>query len=305
MASGRAKRREVYGTENSWCRAVPGGTGVTVLCLLLKTAPDISALQTALHTVQKDHPILRSKLQLHPTPSFRIPPSSSLVIQSYDLDSTAQIIGLGSGPPFQIILEHQMNLNPWTETESDVMEASAYEIGEGRWTVVIKLHTAACDRTSALQVMRELLININSNSNSSSSSSNKSDEERLSLGIEEYVPTSLGSKPFWARGIDMLGYSLNSFRFSNLPFVHPASQRSSRVARLFLDSRHTSLLLQGCKTRGIKLCGALSAAGLIAARLSKGLSNGEWEKYAVVTLIDCRKLLQPPLSNHHVDIEEL
>ncbi|KAL2930705.1 Bifunctional protein pyrR, partial [Bienertia sinuspersici] len=60
------------------------------------------------------------------------------------------------------------------------------------------------------------------------------------------------------------------------------------------------LIQKGCKVRGIKLCGALSAAALIAARLTKCLPDGEWEKYAVVTLIDCRKLLEPSLSSQHV-----
>uniref|UniRef100_A0A5B7BMB3 Uncharacterized protein n=1 Tax=Davidia involucrata TaxID=16924 RepID=A0A5B7BMB3_DAVIN len=59
-------------------------------------------------------------------------------------------------------------------------------------------------------------------------------------------------------------------------------------------------ILQGCKSRGIKLCGALAAAGLIAAHSSKSLADGQWEKYAVVTLTDCRSILDPVLSSHHL-----
>lgn len=58
--------------------------------------------------------------------------------------------------------------------------------------------------------------------------------------------------------------------------------------------------LQSCKSRGIKLCGALAAAGLIAARSSKDLPDDQREKYAVVTLIDCRSILEPPLSSSHL-----
>ena len=39
-------------------------------------------------------------------------------------------------------------------------------------------------------------------------------EVEVSLGIEDYIPSGKGNKPFWARGIDMLGYSLNSSRLS-------------------------------------------------------------------------------------------
>ena len=38
----------------------------------------------------------------------------------------------------------------------------------------------------------------------------------------------------------------------------------------------------------------------MAARLAKRLPDGESEKYSVVTMTDCRKLLQPPLSSRHV-----
>ncbi|KAI8563000.1 hypothetical protein RHMOL_Rhmol03G0079900 [Rhododendron molle] len=57
---------------------------------------------------------------------------------------------------------------------------------------------------------------------------------------------------------------------------------------------------QGCMSRGIGLCGALAAAGLIAARSSKNLPDDQWEKYAVVTLIDCRPILDPVLSSHDI-----
>ena len=59
-------------------------------------------------------------------------------------------------------------------------------------------------------------------------------------------------------------------------------------------------IFQGCKSRDIGLCGALAAAGLIAARSSKHLPDDQWEKYAVVTLIDCRPILDPELSSHDV-----
>jgi len=57
--------------------------------------------------------------------------------------------------------------------------------------------------------------------------------------------------------------------------------------------------MQGCKSRGIKLCGALAAAGMMAAWTSKCLPNYQREKYAVVTLVDCRSLLDPVLPSNH------
>ena len=68
---------------------------------------------------------------------------------------------------------------------------------------------------------------------------------------------------------------------------------------------YDSKLMQGCKLRGIKLCGALAAAGLIAAHSSKNLPHHHKEKYAVVTLTDCRSILEPPLSNQHLGKQQL
>lgn len=61
-----------------------------------------------------------------------------------------------------------------------------------------------------------------------------------------------------------------------------------------------TLILQGCMSRGIKLSGALAAAGLIAAQSTKDLPDHQMEKYAVVTLIDCRSILDPVLSSNHI-----
>ena len=58
--------------------------------------------------------------------------------------------------------------------------------------------------------------------------------------------------------------------------------------------------LQGCKSKGIKLFAALAAAVLLAVYSSKKLADHHWEKYAVVTLVDCRSILDPPLSSQHL-----
>nr|CAD1825869.1 unnamed protein product [Ananas comosus var. bracteatus] len=67
-----------------------------------------------------------------------------------------------------------------------------------------------------------------------------------------------------------------------------------------MGAHETRRLLRACRAKGIKLCGAIAAAALIAARSSKQLENGCYETYSVVTLIDCRKYLEPVLDKHNV-----
>lgn len=66
----------------------------------------------------------------------------------------------------------------------------------------------------------------------------------VSLGIEEFIPSGKANKPFWARGVDMLGYSLNSLRLSNISFVDADSPRFSQVLRLQLNRDETGRLVE-------------------------------------------------------------
>ncbi|OIW12177.1 hypothetical protein TanjilG_28585 [Lupinus angustifolius] len=307
--------RPVGGTEFSWCKAVPGGTGVTVLGLLLSKPPPISIIQNTLHNLQNSHPILRSKIHLDASTNtfhFVTPSNPRIQIEPFDLQSTAQIIDTESNGhdhgdnhthnhtnPFQILVEHEMNRNAWRDignADSDVIYASAYEISNERFAVFIRIHTAACDRAAAVALLREMMRRVSGGGDGGRGEK----EEEMNLAIEEMIPMEKRNKPFWARGLDMLGYSLNALRLGNLGFVDTESQRSSKVVRMQLNAQETMSLISGCKSRGIKLCAALAAAGMIASWTSKHLPEYQKEKYAVVTLIDCRSTLDPVLPNNHL-----
>ncbi|PRQ43994.1 hypothetical protein RchiOBHm_Chr3g0474311 [Rosa chinensis] len=293
--------RPVGGTEYSWCKAVPVGTGITVLAFLLTKPPNIPLLQNALHNLQNSHPILRSKHHFDPatnTHSFLTPPTPHLQIQPFDLPSTASILQTHSAvSPFHQIFEHELNLNTWRDPDplsagTDVLFASTYTLSESQWALVLRLHTSACDRAAAAALLKELLRSVGGGGTEREL---KGNGEVISA-LEDLIPNGKANKPFWARGVDMLGYSLNSFRLSNIEFEDVSLPRTTQMVKLRLNPEHTDQLLAGCKSRGIKLCGVLAAAGLIAAHASKHLPDHQWEKYAVVTLLDCRSLLDPPLS---------
>ncbi|XP_073298630.1 uncharacterized protein [Primulina huaijiensis] len=110
----------------------------------------------------------------------------------------------------------------------------------------------------------------------------------------------MGKKTIWGRGKTMFGYSLNTLRLTNLGFVNAQKPRFSEVVRLQLSSEDTSRIIDTCKSRRNKLCGALAAAGLIAAHSTKFQCDHELKKkYGVVTLIDCRSGLEPAVSTDH------
>lgn len=125
-------------------------------------------------------------------------------------------------------------------------------------------------------------------------------ELKVSLPIEDCIPSGQGNKPFWARGVDMLGYSLNSFRLANLSFKDPASPRLSHVVRLRMNAEDTCRILARCESNKIKLSAALAAAALVACHSSKRFPDEQWEKYAVVSLMDSRSALDPVLTSQHI-----
>ncbi|XP_015898620.3 uncharacterized protein LOC107432075 [Ziziphus jujuba] len=309
------KARPLGGTEYSWSRAVPGGTGITVLSILLTKPLDILHLQNALRNFQISHPILNSKLHFNPTTnsfSFLTQPTPNLQIQSFDLPSTDQILrdllnpNSDSVTPFHLILEHELNQNSWQNpdhpsyADTDVFFASLYAVSDTQWALILRLHTSVCDRTAAVALLRGLLVKLAGRREEGGTDWGLKGTEKVSLGIENLIPHGKASKPLWARGVDMLGYSLNSFRLANLEFLDPNSPRHSQVVRLLMNEEDTQKLLDGCKLREIKLSSALAAAGLIAVYCSKKLDDHHWEKYAVVTLTDCRSILDPPLSGQHL-----
>ncbi|KAL4354211.1 hypothetical protein GQ457_06G010200 [Hibiscus cannabinus] len=297
--------RVVGGTELNWCRAVVGGTGIAVLTVLSSVNPDMhmSRLKTALHKLQNSHPILRSRLHYNPsdnTYSFVTTPSPFIQIKHFNHSTTSQILQATQNiSPLHLILEHELNQNAWTSTsfstKTDVIFASVYALpGASRWVVVLRLHAAACDRTTAVSLLRELLTLMSIEDEDEKES--RMNKGEISLAIEELVPKGLAKKTLWARGVDMLSYSVNSLRLTNLKFKDSKSPRSTQVVRLLINADDTEKILSGCKASGIKLCGALGAAGLIAAHSSK---TRHQKKYGVVTLSDCRSILEPPLSDHH------
>ncbi|KHN42802.1 hypothetical protein glysoja_036976 [Glycine soja] len=286
------KSRTVGNTERSWCQAVRGGTGIAVLALLTSKPPDIPKLQTSLRTLQTSHPILSSRLQTNATTfSFLTSPTPSIKILTLTLPTNLT-------DPLTQILELELNRNSWQDSEN-VFFATLYAgPSTNTWVVALRLHVSACDRTTALLLLRELLTLTEENNNTASEQNNLANqcpkEKEMSLAIEDLVPRGKGKKSMWTRGLDMLAYSLNSFRLTNLKFVDAKNPRFSQVVRLQLNQNDTKEVLAGCKWSGIKLCGALVAAGLMAAHCSKRSSRN----YGVVTLTDCRSSLESSLTDN-------
>jgi len=259
MSTVETKGRNVGGTECSWCKAIRGGTGIAVLSLLIAKPIDISRFQTSLHKLQNSHPILRSKLHTSSsssstdtTFSFLTSHTPFIKIESHNINVTSNILAKNKNntvsvsvsiSPLQQIMEHELNRNTWqdrTGIDSDMFVASIYAMpDEKTWVVVMRLHVAACDRTTAVSLLRELLVLMKDEKKEE----NVVVEDVVSLAIEDLVPGRKGKKHIWARGLDVLSYSVNSFRFTNLKFNDTKNARFSQVVRMQLNQNDTKRVL--------------------------------------------------------------
>ncbi|CAN6439162.1 unnamed protein product [Victoria cruziana] len=306
-----ALERPAGGTEYSWCRAVPGGTGITVMAILFSRPPEPAVLEKMLRRIQSRHPLLLARLQwTERNPTFSLSPVPYLSVEVVDPAATSAILqSSDAGDPFHALLEHELNRNSWLETSIEtpaaLFLATVYRLPDSRAVLGLRLHTAICDRVSAVAILCDLRRMYGGEAaagdGDEGQNGNKDIVEagEVSRAIEEMVPPEKARKPFWAHGVDLLGYSLGSLRFSNLDFHDTASARGSRVFRLLMDRDETRSLLEACKKRGVKLGIALAAAALKAANSSKEEgSRPQAESYAVVTIVDCRSILDPPLQAH-------
>lgn len=256
--------RQLGGTEHSWCKAVPGGTGITVSALLFSKPLDFSVVSDAVGKLQTAHPILSCQLRHDPVTGFYsyvTPATPCLKIQSFDLPSTAEILrGLANpadddessvSDDFHLILDHELNRNAWQSpgADADVFFVSVYTLPGGdagdKLAVALRLHTAACDCATAWTLCMELMGLLGEEG---IIQRELECEIKIAPAMEDCIPEEKIHKPFWARGIDMFGYSMNSLRLSNLNFEDTESPRTSTLVRLQMNKEDTDRILNVSET---------------------------------------------------------
>ncbi|KAL6840276.1 hypothetical protein ACP4OV_030086 [Aristida adscensionis] len=302
-STGEWRARAAGGTEYSWCRAVPGGTGTTLLALRLApraTAAAAATIQAALRSLQSAHPVLGARIRAAasgPTLAFPSAPPPAPPLAAVPAPPE-------SAPDFHALLEHELNRNPWAEPsapDAPVLFATLYDLPPpgGGAALFLRIHTVACDRSAAAALASELVALLGGGEEGAAAE-RAPETAAAEAALEERIPQRDTWKPFWARGRDMVGYSINGLRTSALPFVETGTARSTQMLRLGFGRDETARLLDACKENGMRLCAAMAAATMLAARQSKDLDVGQQETYSIVTLVNCRKFLEPALDDHNV-----
>ncbi|KAJ0818108.1 hypothetical protein HanLR1_Chr00c0373g0745651 [Helianthus annuus] len=259
-----SETRLLGGTEQNWCKAVAGGTGITALALQISKEPNIPLFKKALQKLQNDHPILNYMLHKNtstgstsfimnpPIPHIRLNimnqmKTSELLKTLTSRDSNATL------SPLHTILEYEININEWTDiaTRSSCMGGlhlwfvNVYTLPNQKWVLVLRLQAGICDRTTAVSLLKEL--------KEAMVEEGGGYKEKGNVGIEELIPVGKAKKTFWAHGKDMVAYSVNSLTLTNLKFKDVKSPRRSEVVRLKMSAEETHKLLAVSLTDSILL----------------------------------------------------
>lgn len=121
--------------------------------------------------------------------------------------------------------------------------ATTYALSSTKYVVVFRLHVSACDRTTAVSLLRELLESVSEKVGGGLVNEMGNNKGEVSLKIEDLIPNGKAKKPLWSRGVDMLSYSVSSLRLTNLKFKDTGSPRSSQVVRLQMNQNETKKIL--------------------------------------------------------------
>ncbi|XP_076907932.1 uncharacterized protein LOC143564588 [Bidens hawaiensis] len=256
----RTNSRNLGSTEQNWCKAVASGTGITVLALQASKAVNITLLKTALQEIQNNHPILNSMLYKNTTTgstSFIInPPVPNLHLNIITPATTSQLLRTltsqasnASLSPLHLIVEHELNINEWSSAANHALcnqglylwFANLYTLPDQKWILVIRLHTAVCDRTTAVSLLKELREVMGGGEGGGY-------KEEGNMGLEDLIPVGKAKKTMWEHGKDMVTYSVNTFRLKNLKFKDAKGPLHSEVVRLKMNIQETQLLLAVSKS---------------------------------------------------------
>ncbi|KAH9545088.1 hypothetical protein CY35_12G030600 [Sphagnum magellanicum] len=230
------------------------------------------------------------------------------------------------------LLEDEMNTPFPKEKPFAVFDMKVYELPENSSLVVFRFHSAAADVASTSPVARQFVDLLyrqvqleeqeeeedataqkkkkqttweSSESAAAEGGQEEEEEEEEEVedielpALEKAIPQGQAQKPFWAHGVDTLGYGIVSRKHAYLPFDHTNKPRKSRLIRASLSPKATDDLLQACKKNNSLLYGAIEAAGLKAAADMKKVGK-RGEHYGTVVLLNCRNLLEPRILESHV-----
>lgn len=226
----KAEVRPLGKTEANWCAAAESGTGISIASILFDRRVPLTDLKQALTSLLSLHPRLRSVIFLENKEFvFRTPEEAYVRLTESDTEDDS----------WHSITEKELNTSFAKDYPVAVFQPKLYRLKNGSSLLLLRVHAAAADMASLGTILRHVVSFLG-----------KKEEPRVSepgvdlVSLEDGIPPGQADKPFWAHGMDVVGYGLSSRRHAYLPFEDTKSDRVSKLIRAALTADATTSLLK-------------------------------------------------------------
>ncbi|KAG0631303.1 hypothetical protein M758_1G242100 [Ceratodon purpureus] len=303
--------RKLGKTEANWVAAVESGTGTTITSILFDRRVGVGEVEEALGDVVGWHPRLRSVI-VREGSEFFFRTAEEVRVSVCEVDRSLERFDDdeegNAREVWHLVTEEELNTPFPTDFPIPVFVPKLYLLPESKSLLVIRLHASAADMASTATIVKCIVSSLHRRSGGESKiagdvegveNRNSAEQGAVLPSVEDAIPPGQANKPFWAHGVDVVGYGLVSRRHAYLPFDDTESLRASKLIRGALTVEATNLLLKECKNHGVSIHGVINAAALKAVAAYKRV-GAKGEHYGTTVLLQCRNRLQPTLPESSV-----
>lgn len=317
--------RVLGGTEDNWTKSTAGGTGIVAFGALFSRVIDMHHVSTVVKELLDCYPILRAQLienaksktcfqalescsatdyvQEKPWPSVEDVDHAGVIIFPEDHHDKHGSLALHK------LVTEELNVTFVNSEGKPLPPLRLFHVlvypnrSRHQTAIVLKLHSAALDRQSGCVVAQEFLSKLTLVVEGRlHHSPGKKGEEALPAPVEDLTPKGKASKGLLQKGVDAVGYAVNSKKFALLPFQPSFSGSGkttfrSEVVSVSLGKQGTSSLFAACEKENVSWAAALSAAFLKTAAAVKELKEKKQDEFTYTCVMDCRSLLEPKLGD--------
>ncbi|KAH9289060.1 hypothetical protein KI387_033177, partial [Taxus chinensis] len=312
-------------SEENWARITDQGTGITASGIALRRSIEEEQITMAVQGLMDHFAIARSQiiennkgklyLQVHNNPAKSMVEEKSWPY----IDSSKSLPGVLELPhddenhtlslALQEIVRKEINI-PFLNTHNmaapplDVLEIHFYRnSSEPQTVIVIRIHSGACDRFSCCVMVKHFLSALNAIVEGRKPEfPDGPGKNELPSSMEDMIPKGKAEKGFFTKGLDVLGYALDSKKYSLLPFSPEFTKMPikagfmSDILTYSLGREGTGALHSACMKQKTTHAAVLASAYVQTAANMKELKDNKLNQFCFTGVLDCRPYFKPLLA---------
>lgn len=317
--------RPMSQSEENWARITDLGTGISPSVIAMRRDVEEQHITMAVRELMEHYPLTRAQivennkgklyLQVNNGPVKPIVREKSWP----KINSSADLAGVLKLPhddenhslslALHQVIRNELNAPFLNEDKMAahplaVLEVHFYKDSSSgpRTIVVIRVHSGACDKHSCSVIAKHFVSALNAvvEGREPVFPDGPGRHELLSP-VEDMIPKGKADKGFFSKGLEALGYALDSRKYSLLPFSPEFTKMPIKAGYISetltynLGKEGTGAFFAACKRENTSHVAALSSAYLQTAANIKEMKDKKLNQFCFTGMLDCRPHFEPPL----------